>query len=341
MKFIITSLVKPYLSSIDNGSMFRKPIGWLYVVLAAITALIPLYLIYVAINLNAFYFKIESSNEKLQLVAPQFEKTRIVFDSLTLTANEFAQSIENEEENYSQAVRLAEDYKTYLNYGSYYVEYYEKAKNEAEVYAANIKTLQKDSQMVANKIKTLRPKYERELKQYNELNEVLQLNYDKYNQLSPSGAFHTPNNKALSVIGLVLFCVLILFIGFVCALVLWNRSTELNDLNSDDDKFTAIPVVSQFVQTMGEYTATYIATMGFATILMAVAFKTCFGTFGLEELYVIDLRQLMAEYQFGIPYLLVPMVTAFFVLWITKIVAEAIKTFVAIANNTGNQNNSK
>lgn len=341
MKSKITSLVKPYLSSIDNGSMFRKPIGWIYVVLSAITALIPFYLIYVAVSLTAFYFKIEDSNEKLQLVAPQFEKTRIVFDSLTLTANEFAQSIENEEENYSQAVRLAEDYKTYLNYGSYYVEYYEKAKNEAEAYAANIKTLQKDSQMVANKIKTLRPKYERELKQYNELNEVLQQNYDKYNQLSQSGAFHTPNNKALSVIGLVLFCVLIIFIGFVCALVLWNRSTELNDLNSDDDKFTAIPVVSHFIQTIGEYATTYIATMGFATILIAVAFKTSFGEFGLDKLYLIDLQQLASSYVYGIPYLLVPIITAFFILWITKIIAEAIKTFVVIANNTGNQNISK
>ena len=340
MKLKITSLIKPYLSSIDNGSMFRKPIGWLYVVLAAISSLIPFYLIYVAISLNTFYFRIESSNEKLKLVAPQFEKTRIVFDSLTMAANEFAQSIENEQYNYSEAVRLALEYRSYLNYGSYYVEYFEKANKEADVYSLNIKALQKDSQIVANKITTLKPKYERDLKQFNVLNDELQTTSDKYNRLSPSGAFHTPNNKVLSVIGLVLFCLFILLIGFVCALVLWNRSVELKNLNSDDDKFTAIPVVSHFVQTIGEYVATYIATMGFATILIAVAFKTCFGEFLLDELYFINLKQLSQQYELGIPYLLVPIVAAFFVLWTTKIIAEAIKTFVAIANNTGNGNNN-
>ena len=339
MKLKITSLLKPYLSSIDNGSMFRKPIGWLYVVLATISASIPFYLIYVAISLNTFYFRIESSNSKLKLVAPQFEKTRMAFDSLTMAANEFVQSIENEQYNYNQAVRLALEYRSYLNYGSYYVEYLEKANKEADTYSLNIKALQKDSQIVANKITTLKPKYERDLKQFNALNDEFQTALDKYNRLSPSGAFHTPNNKVLSVIGLVLFCLFILLIGFVCALVLWNRSVELKNLNSDDDKFTAIPVVSHLVQTIGEYAATYIATMGFVTLVIAVAFKTSFGKFGLEKLYVIDLEQLSSQYQLGIPYLLVPIVAAFFVLWITKIIAEGIKTFVAIANNTGNQKN--
>lgn len=124
MKLKITSLLKPYLSIIDNGSMFRKPIGWLYVVLAVISALIPFYLIYVAISLNTFYFRIESCNAKLQIASPQFEKTRMVFDSLTMSANELAQSIENEEYSYNQNLRLAEEYKTYLTYGAYYTENY-------------------------------------------------------------------------------------------------------------------------------------------------------------------------------------------------------------------------
>jgi hypothetical protein len=134
--------------------MFRKPIGWLYVVLAAISSLIPFYLIYVAISLNTFYFRIESSNEKLKLVAPQFEKTRIVFDSLTMAANEFAQSIENEQENYSYAVRLSLEYQNYMSLNSYYVENYENAKIEAENLLKNLKALQKDSQIIANKITT-------------------------------------------------------------------------------------------------------------------------------------------------------------------------------------------
>jgi len=341
MKLKITTIAKPYLSSIDNGSMFRKPIKWLYVLLAVITALIPFYLIYVAISLNSYYFKIEESSARLQIITPQFEKIRYEFDSLTMNANELAQSIENEQYSYSQAVRSTVEYQNYINYNSYYAEYYENAKITAENLLKSLKALQKDSQIVANKINTIKPKYERELKQFNELNEVLQLNYDKYNGLSPSGAFHTPGNKALSIIGLVLFCLFILTIGCVCALVLWNRAAELKNLNTVDDKFTAIPVVSHFIQTLGEFMATYIATMGFVTVLIAVAFKTCFGVFGLEKLYVINLQQLSTEYQYGIPFLLVPIITAFFMLWITKIIAEAIKTFVAIANNTGNQNNSK
>lgn len=124
---------------------------------------------------------------------------------------------------------------------------------------------------------------------------------DKYNRLSPSGAFHTPNNKVLSVISLVLFCLSVIVIGFVCALLLSIRSVELKVLNSDGDKFTAIPVVSHFVQTIGEYAVTYIATMGFITVLIAVAFKTGFGKFGLDKLYLIDLEQMSSQYEFGIP----------------------------------------
>jgi hypothetical protein len=48
------TFIKPYLSFIDSGKLYRKPFYWLYVVLAVINLLFPLYVLYGAIDMHAF-----------------------------------------------------------------------------------------------------------------------------------------------------------------------------------------------------------------------------------------------------------------------------------------------
>lgn len=50
----IFNFIAPYLSFIDNGSMFRKPFMWLYRVLAAVNLIWPLYILYTALDGNLF-----------------------------------------------------------------------------------------------------------------------------------------------------------------------------------------------------------------------------------------------------------------------------------------------
>jgi hypothetical protein len=299
-----------------------------------VSILASFYLIYTAISLNSAYLKKEKSKATFEVFAAQFEKTRVAYDTISTKYNEQLESVENAYQNYVQMRRNADNYQSYIQYNSYYAQEYERTKYEADQWFSTWKALEKENQILAKKLDVLKPAFGKGMKQYNTLNADYLNALNNYDWKRPEGAFHASNSKVLSVIALVLFCIFILIIGLINALVLWSRSVDLKQLNAENDKFTAIPVLSHFIQTIGETMATYIATMGFATVLIAVAFKTCFGVFGLSELYVVNLERLSENYEMGIPYLLVPIIAAFFMLWTSKIIAEAIKTLVAIANNT-------
>lgn len=49
-----TTFIKPYLSFIDKGKLFKQPFNWLYTVLAIINLLLPFYIMYEAINNKVF-----------------------------------------------------------------------------------------------------------------------------------------------------------------------------------------------------------------------------------------------------------------------------------------------
>jgi len=48
------TFIKPYLSFIDNGHLYRKPFSWLYTILAIINLILPLYIFYMAADNNIF-----------------------------------------------------------------------------------------------------------------------------------------------------------------------------------------------------------------------------------------------------------------------------------------------
>ena len=48
------TFIKPYLSFIDNGHLYRKPFSWLYVILAVINLILPIYVFYQAIKNQVF-----------------------------------------------------------------------------------------------------------------------------------------------------------------------------------------------------------------------------------------------------------------------------------------------
>ncbi len=48
------TFISPYLSFIDKGHLFRKPFSWLYVIMAIINLLLPLYIFYQAIDNRIF-----------------------------------------------------------------------------------------------------------------------------------------------------------------------------------------------------------------------------------------------------------------------------------------------
>ena len=48
------TFIKPYLSYIDNGHLYRKPFSWLYTLLAIINLIVPIYIFYKAVDNNIF-----------------------------------------------------------------------------------------------------------------------------------------------------------------------------------------------------------------------------------------------------------------------------------------------
>lgn len=48
------TFIKPYLSFIDNGGIYRKPFSWLYAIMAIINLILPLYVFYMAADNQIF-----------------------------------------------------------------------------------------------------------------------------------------------------------------------------------------------------------------------------------------------------------------------------------------------
>ncbi len=48
------TFIKPYLSFIDNGHLYRKPFSWLYMLLAIVNLILPIYIFYKAADNNIF-----------------------------------------------------------------------------------------------------------------------------------------------------------------------------------------------------------------------------------------------------------------------------------------------
>ncbi len=48
------TFIKPYLSYIDNGHLYRKPFSWIYALLAIINLVLPIYIFYQAVDNGIF-----------------------------------------------------------------------------------------------------------------------------------------------------------------------------------------------------------------------------------------------------------------------------------------------
>lgn len=48
------TFIKPYLSYIDNGHLYRKPLSWLYTIFAILNLILPLSVFYTAVELGIF-----------------------------------------------------------------------------------------------------------------------------------------------------------------------------------------------------------------------------------------------------------------------------------------------
>jgi hypothetical protein len=107
-------------------------------------------------------------------------------------------------------------------------------------------------------------------------------------------------------------------------LIWWNRKSKLETIINENDDFFVIPILSHFIQTLGEWLGTWIGIVGFFMPII------------LQEKVAGVYRGLNIEFletssQFGI--LLMP-IYGFIIIVFSRFIAEFYRVLCSIANNT-------
>lgn len=357
MKNIIFNFTKPILSSIDNGSFFRNPFGGIYVLLAFLSILSPLFLIYNAVSLNSAYNSKEEYQVKLELVSNQINAIKGRYDTLQLNVENIQTELNSATRQYNEAVNYVNDYSYQLQYNPQIInnEYYYESQNqynpqedirklleEAQKKSMELLGIKTALETKFNEAHQNKEKLKVEVDQLNSdftlINKDLQLKISEYIEIAPAGAFHNPSTKFKALIALIVFSLVSLFVGLVNFQIFWDRRNKIHSTSNENDEFTATPVVAHYIQTIGESVGSYVAIMGFFTVLIAFLFKVCFGEYGLENFFINDLenlsQNLSENLKKGGSLLLFPIFAGFAIILSFRVIGEGIKAIVVIANNT-------
>jgi hypothetical protein len=357
MKNIIFNFSKPLLTSIDNGDFFRKPVRWLYILLAFLSIILPLYLIYNAVYLNAAYHSKEEYRVKLEVVSNQINQIKGKYDTLQLNVKNFENELNSSTREYNEAVNYVNDYTYRLQYNSQMNNnefYYDtqgqnnpqddirRLLEEAQKKSIELLGIKTECETKFTEAKLKKDKMKFEVDQLNsdftQINKDLQLKINDYNEIAPAGAFYNPSSKTKAIIALVIFMLISLLVGLVNFQIFWDRKNRIHSTSNENDEFTATPVVAHYIQTIGESVGFYVAIMGFFTVLIAFLFKVCFGVYGLENFFINNLeylsQNLSENFKKGISLLLYPIFAGFAIILSFRVIGESIKALVVIANNT-------
>jgi hypothetical protein len=134
--------------------------------------------------------------------------------------------------------------------------------------------------------------------------------------------------------GVVAFLLIWFIIAFACWLgfqLWWDRKDRLADIVNSDDEFAATPIFSHFVQTLGEWSGTFVAIVGAGISLIG----GLFGNAG-RVVYSLGLPDFLGGAIWGV--FLMPLFGLLMII-VFRLVAEQLRALVSIANNTNPQKN--
>jgi hypothetical protein len=132
------------------------------------------------------------------------------------------------------------------------------------------------------------------------------------------------DKKPFSVIfGAFLVWIIIAFASWVSIVFWWNRSSKIGQITAAQSEFVVTPVLSNIIQTLGEWTGSYIMFVG------------SLGSFFIA-LFIGQEIPNIAEYAGGFGFLgiIVFAIAGFLIILLTRFLAEGILAVAAIANNT-------
>jgi len=145
--------------------------------------------------------------------------------------------------------------------------------------------------------------------------------------------YQVVDNKILKLLDgkylfILVFVWFIIFIAGILSFMLWwNRKNEINRIFIQDKEFVATPVLSHFIQTLGEWAGTWIAIVGF---FIAIILTLGFG----DEAESISESIGTDFLGTGILSIIRLPLAGFFIIVISRFLAEQFRAIMAIASNT-------
>lgn len=130
-----------------------------------------------------------------------------------------------------------------------------------------------------------------------------------------------------NIFACILVFLLLIFLG-IMSFHLWsNRQKKVKEYLQEENEFIAIPVVSHFIQTMGEWLGFYIGVGGCLISLLFVLFGVNDSLGGMLGNSVLPM---------GVGFSMVIMypIMGFLIVVSGRLIAELYRALAAIANNT-------
>lgn len=129
------------------------------------------------------------------------------------------------------------------------------------------------------------------------------------------------------VIACILVFLLFIFLGIMSFSLWMDRQKKVKYTFDDNNDFVAIPVVSHFIQTLGEWIGFYIGVGGCVASLL-------FVVFGLGDTFEQLLGNGMLPMGTGLLMVVVYPVLGYLIVVSGRLMAELYRALASIANNT-------
>lgn len=141
-------------------------------------------------------------------------------------------------------------------------------------------------------------------------------------QLIQSGIFKYGTGGM--IFAFILIWLVVAAAGWFSFQLWWERAGQLKQTSETGDDFVATPVVSNLLQTFGEWLGSYMAVVGFLVTLIALLFMG-----STADVSVVP--GIPSQGIWGLVYF---PVSGFVILVLFRWLAETMRALVAIANNT-------
>jgi hypothetical protein len=130
----------------------------------------------------------------------------------------------------------------------------------------------------------------------------------------------------------ILDFVIILFSSWFWFQIWWDRKSRVVSTSREGDEFVATPILSHFIQTLGESVGTSIIILGFLIPLFTEIIL------GEESNYLESIINIQ-YISFGFKSVIISPILGFLIILVSRFLAEQFRALSSIANNTYKERN--